>query len=280
MANTPQFDMTGLTAVTSPPGLALPTLQVPGAALSWMDRPPAAIGCPPGLEYLSQLDQVLVHQQVDMEEVLTNLGTPNKYHVKNILGQQIFFAFEEAYRGALHFSGNKRGFVIHVMDNMNQEVMKVSREYKYCVGCCCACCAGCCNGEKCASKVSVEAPPGCTIGYVIQRPSLCGDHLAVLDENHETLLKIRGPGCKCRSIYSDIELKVLSSDENEELGKISKQWAGNVQEVYTNADNFGIQFQMNLEVKSKAILIGALFLIDFMFFEEQPLRQQGTNQRR
>ncbi|XP_071850510.1 phospholipid scramblase 1-like isoform X2 [Apostichopus japonicus] len=274
----PPFGMTGITAVTSPPGLALPTLQVPGAALSWMEKPPAAIGCPPGLEYLSQLDQVLVHQQVDMQEVLTNLETANKYHVKNILGQQIFFAVEELHRGYIQISGKKRGFVMHIMDNMNQEVMKVTREYKWCVGCCCACCAGCCNGEKCASKASVEAPPGCTIGYVVQRPSLCGDHLAILDENHETLLKIRGPGCKCRSIYSDIEFNVLSSDETEHIGKITKQWAGNVQEVYTKADNYGIQFQMNLEVKSKAILIGAVILLDFMFFEEQQINQQ-TNQR-
>ncbi|XP_071850516.1 phospholipid scramblase 1-like isoform X7 [Apostichopus japonicus] len=274
MANTPQFGMTGITAVTSIPGLALQTLQVPGAALSWMEKPPAAIGCPQGLEYLSQLDQVLVHQQVDMQEVLTNLETANKYHVKNILGQQL-------HRGVIQISGNKRGFVMHIMDNMNQEVMKVSREYKCCVGCCCACCAGCCNGEKCASKAAVEAPPGCPIGYVVQRPSLCGDHLAILDENHETLLKIRGPGCKCRSIYSDIEFNVLSSDENEELGKISKQWAGDVQEVYTKADNYGIQFQMNLEVKSKAILLGAVILIDFMFFEEQQtVHQQRTNQQR
>ncbi|XP_071850658.1 phospholipid scramblase 1-like [Apostichopus japonicus] len=88
MANTPQFGMTGITAVTSPPGLALPTLQVPGAGLSWMDRPSATIGCTPGLEYLSQLDQVLVHQQVRFQDLPTKLYAPNKFYVKNSLGQQ------------------------------------------------------------------------------------------------------------------------------------------------------------------------------------------------
>ncbi|PIK50223.1 putative phospholipid scramblase 1-like [Apostichopus japonicus] len=170
---------------------------------------------------------------------------------------------------------------MHIMDNMSQEVMKVCKEFKFCAGRCCACCAGCCNGKTCGFNVAVEAPPGCPIGYVIQRPSLCGDHLSILDENHETLLKIRGPGCSCGSTYSDIEFNVLSSDETEEIGKITKQWAGYVQEVFTKADNFSIQFPMDLEVKTKAILIGAVLLIDFMFFEEQQtIHQQRTNQRR
>ena len=35
---------------------------------SWMPAPPAPLGCPPGLEYLTQLDQILVNQQVELTE--------------------------------------------------------------------------------------------------------------------------------------------------------------------------------------------------------------------
>ncbi|XP_071850506.1 phospholipid scramblase 1-like [Apostichopus japonicus] len=268
MANTPQFGMTGITAVTSPPGMAPPTLHVPGAVLSWMEKPSATMGCPPGLEYLSQLDQILVHQQVELLEVFTNWETPNKYQMKNILGQQIFFAFEESEECMRQCCGPNRGFEMHIVDNMNQEVMKVSREFNCCAGG--SCCAECGDGEEYAHKVTVEAPPGNPIGYVLQRKSFCKPHYAILDENRETLLKIRGPYCTCQTVCctDDVEFQVLSSDETEQVGKISKQWSGYLKESYTNADNFGIQFPMNLEVKTKAILIGALFLIDFMFFEE------------
>ena len=36
--------------------------------IPWMPAPQAPVGCPPGLEYLSQIDQVLVHQQVELLE--------------------------------------------------------------------------------------------------------------------------------------------------------------------------------------------------------------------
>jgi len=34
----------------------------------WMPPPQAPVGCPPGLEYLTQLDQILVNQQVELLE--------------------------------------------------------------------------------------------------------------------------------------------------------------------------------------------------------------------
>ena len=34
----------------------------------WMEAPQAAPNCPPGLEYLTQVDQLLVHQQIELFE--------------------------------------------------------------------------------------------------------------------------------------------------------------------------------------------------------------------
>lgn len=45
------------------------------------------------------------------------------------------------------------------------------------------------------------------------------------------------------------------------IGKISKQWTGLLREVFTDSDNFGIQFPMDLDVRMKAVMIGACFLI-------------------
>lgn len=47
----------------------------------------------------------------------------------------------------------------------------------------------------------------------------------------------------------------------EPIGRISKQWSGLVHEAFTDKDNFGIQFPLNLDVKMKAVLLGACFLI-------------------
>lgn len=43
------------------------SVGVPGQ-MSWMPAPQAPMGCPQGLEYLSAVDQILIHQQVDLVE--------------------------------------------------------------------------------------------------------------------------------------------------------------------------------------------------------------------
>ena len=61
---------------------------------------------------------------------------------------------------------------------------------------------------------------------------------------------------------------MLSADGETEVGKITKQWSGLGKEAFTDAENFGVSFPIDLDVKMKATLLGALFLIDFMFFEK------------
>lgn len=55
--------------------------------------------------------------------------------------------------------------------------------------------------------------------------------------------------------------QVFSNDGQTKVGKISKQWSGLVREAFTDADMFGINFPMDLDVKIKAVLLGACFLI-------------------
>lgn len=37
-------------------------------AVTWMNRPTVAAGCPPGLEYLASIDQLVVKQQIELME--------------------------------------------------------------------------------------------------------------------------------------------------------------------------------------------------------------------
>ena len=64
--------------------------------VQWMQKPQMISGVPPGLEYLAQLDQVVVKQIKELLEILTGWETKNKYRMMNSMGQQCFFAFEES----------------------------------------------------------------------------------------------------------------------------------------------------------------------------------------
>ena len=53
----------------------------------------------------------------------------------------------------------------------------------------------------------------------------------------------------------------------EEVAEIKKVWGGWVREMATDADEFGMSFPKGAPVSHKALLMGALFLIDLVKFE-------------
>ncbi|CAH2247030.1 phospholipid scramblase 1-like [Pelobates cultripes] len=242
-----------------PPGGAYgpPVQNQPGVpASAWMPAPPAIPNCPPGLEYLSQVDQLLVHQQVELLEAFTGFETNNKYEIKNTLGQRVYFAAEENDCCTRNCCGAARSFAMTIVDNMGREVIKLIRPYR-----CSSCCFPCC-----LQKLEVQAPPGVIAGYVKQNWHPCLPKFSILNENEEEIFKIKGPCIPC-SCFSDVNFELTSLDGTSQVGRISKQWTGLVKETFTDADNFGVQFPMDLDVKMKAVVLGACFLIDFMFFE-------------
>ncbi|CAH1776140.1 unnamed protein product [Owenia fusiformis] len=244
---------------------------VSGQPQGFMEKPAGTAGCPPGLEYLTLIDQLLVHQQVEMLEVITGFETKNKYQIKNSMGQQIYFAQEESSCCERQCCGPQRGFIMHITDNSGKEVITCTREFKCCAGCCwCACC------DCGAMTLKVEAN-GEFCGMVRQTCSKWSPRYQILDAQDQTIFDIQGPCCVCDGpcCPMDQEFMLLSSNTGDEVGKISKQYTGFVKEAFSTADNFGVNFPMDLDVKMKAVMIGAVFLIDFMFFEEKDNGGEG-----
>lgn len=224
-----------------------------------MLTPGRPTGCPPGLEYLTQIDQLLVHQRVNLAEMVIGWETNNVYTVKNSMGQQVFMAIEENDIFTMQACGPARPFTIHFHDNVGQEVLTLTRPLK-----CTLCCFPCC-----LQVLEVQSPAGSPIGYVEQNWHPVLPKFTILNEMRKPQLKIKGSCCDCRCM-SDVIFEVTSLDESTVVGQISKQWGGFMQEGFTDADNFGISFPMDLDVKIKAVMVGACFLIDFMFFETKP----------
>uniref|UniRef100_A0A8C5MAQ9 Phospholipid scramblase n=1 Tax=Leptobrachium leishanense TaxID=445787 RepID=A0A8C5MAQ9_9ANUR len=109
-------------------------------------------------------------------------------------------------------------------------------------------------------SLEVQAPPGLPAGYVIQDWHPYLPKFTIQNEREQSILKITGPCILCRCC-TDVNFEVKSLDEFHNLGRISKQWSGFVNEMCTDADNFGVQFPLDLDVKIKAVLLGACFLI-------------------
>ena len=63
-----------------------------------------------------------------------------------------------------------------------------------------------------------------------------------------------------RVVFLWVNFKVLTKD-GQKIGKVSKQWSGLVKEGLTDADNFGVSFPMDLDVRVKLSLMAVVFLI-------------------
>ncbi|XP_064455642.1 phospholipid scramblase 1-like [Ornithodoros turicata] len=214
--------------------------------------------CPPGLEYLAMVDQVLIKQKVELLEAFTGFETANKYTILNSMGQKIYYAAEDSDCCTRNCCGPIRPFDMNIVDNNKMEVIHINRPLR-CTSCLCPCCL---------QEIEVTSPPGTPIGYVVQDWSILYPNFSIQNAARETVLKIDGPCCRW-NCCGDVSFRILSRDGKVCVGKISKQWSGLVKEIFTDADNFGISFPIDLDVSMKAVMIAAAFLIDFMFFEKQ-----------
>jgi uncharacterized protein YxjI len=236
-----------------------------GAPGGWMNIPQGQVNCPPGLEYLTMIDQLLVHQKVELLEALTGFETKNKYTVKNSLGQKVYYAVEDSDCLTRNCCGPIRPFDMNILDNYKNEVIHLHRPLA-CDSCCFPCCL---------QSIEVSAPPGTVVGTVEQEWSIFCPSYAIKNPSGETVLRIEGPFCTF-SICGDVEFKIMSADGNTQVGRISKQWSGLIREMFTDTDYFGITFPMDLDVRMKAVMLGACFLIDAMFFEKSRNKESDS----
>ena len=198
----------------------------------WAPAGPLLPGCPPGLEYLTRVDQLLVHQRTEFFELATGIETENKYEVKNSLGQVIYFAVEDSNLCTGNCLGSERSVFVRILDSSRREVIHLEKPFS-CVR------PGCCLQE-----VTVLSPPGSVIGSIKQQSDLCKTNLDICNEYGQCVLKIDGPCLTC-NLCSNVEFPVLALN-GQVIGKISTQWPGSIKELFAYDDLFGIQFPIDL----------------------------------
>ncbi|CAG2177910.1 unnamed protein product [Oppiella nova] len=208
------------------------------------------VNCPPGLEYLLQVDQLIVKQKVEILETFTGFETNNEYDIQNNLGQNVYLASEDTDCCTRNCCGPNRAFNMRIVGPSNREVLHLVRPLR-CDTCFCFCCL---------QYMRVEAPVGHLIGYVVQDCSY--------DENLWTRL--------CQ----DVEFDVLAKDTNTAIGRITKRWSAILRETFTDADIYGVLFPSDMDVRAKACLLAATLLIDYMFFEKKGSQERERERER
>ncbi|KAK5638827.1 hypothetical protein RI129_013122 [Pyrocoelia pectoralis] len=222
----------------------------------WMNQPQTIPNCPPGLEYLAYIDQLLIHQTTDTLQAAPGFETENQYYIANKNDQRVYYAKEKSDAFARNCCKAQRSFEMKVFDNFGKEVIHMNRPFA-----CQAFCFFCC-----LQSMEVFSPPDTPIGTIEQECNLFTPGFTIKNGDGDIVLRIKGP-CSLLSCCSDSDFKILSADGQSEVGRILKKSSDYLQETSNKRDNFGLLFPTNLDVRMKAVLIGACFLIDMMYFE-------------
>ena len=197
------------------------------------------------MERLSSISSLVVSQQKEWGEILTGFETKNRYAVSDESGSRLYLAAEEAGSTLLRlFLKGLRPFTIAVLTEDGQVVLRVMRPFRFYF-----------------HRAEVVDSRGQSLGVIERRFSVLRRIYSVLDSSGEEVFQLFGP------ILHPWTFQIRN--DGVEYGKITKTWSGLLKEGFTDADNFGVMFPAEWDVKLKALFLGAVFLIDFVHFENK-----------
>ena len=197
------------------------------------------------MERLSSINALIVSQKKEWGEVLTGFETKNKYVVLDSSGERLYIAVEEGGSTLLRiFFKALRPFEINVLTFDGKSILKLKRPFRFFF-----------------HKLYVLDSHGTLLGTIERQFSILRRIYSVLNNSGEEIFQLFGP------ILHPWTFEVRK--DYREYGKITKKWSGLLKESFTDADNFSVTFPDDWDITLKALLLGAVFLIDFVHFENK-----------
>lgn len=195
------------------------------------------------MERMATTRTLAVRQRKEWGEILTGLEARNRYSVHDADGREIFLAAEIAGSFlARIFLGHWRPFEILVVAPDGAAALTIKRPFRWFF-----------------HEIHVSGADGSPLGSVKQRFAWLRRRFSVRDALGREFCELYGP------ILHPWTFEIREGERVH--GRIVKRWSGVGKEVFTDADNFGVEFPRGWEVSRKAIFLAAVFLIDFLYFE-------------
>jgi uncharacterized protein YxjI len=199
-----------------------------------------------GLENLAQANSLIIRQQKEWGEILTGFETKNKYKVVDHFNNPLLEVQEEGGSALTTitrlFLKALRPFTMHLFSPQGAGLFKLTRPFRFYF-----------------HELDVSQSNGAPLGKIKRRFAILRRIYSVVDRNGNEIFELFGP------LLHPWTFQIKKG--GQELGKITKKWSGLVKESFTDADNFGITFPNGIDLSQKAVLLGAVFLIDFIHFE-------------
>lgn len=195
-----------------------------------------------------------VRQVKEWGEILTGFEGRNKYQVVGDDGETVFFAGEVGSGLGLlllrNFFKARRPFTMELKSPSGAVALRLRRPWRFWL-----------------ARMDVQDGDGRLLGSVRQRFRFFTRAYDIVGPGGEELGHLRGPLFRPWTFVIE--------EGGREVGTIAKRWSGFGKEMFTDADNFGVQFDGALRGSLlRTLAVAATFLIDFVHFENQRERSK------
>jgi len=197
------------------------------------------------MDQLAVANTLVISQKKEWGEIVSGFEAKNRYVVLNELGNELYHAREEG--GSLlarWFLKAFRPFTIVLTEPGGAPALHVERPFRFYF-----------------HKLDVQAAGGKVLGSVEREFSWLYRLFLVTDGQGREICRLHGP------LFHPWTF--LIQQNGREVGKVTKKWSGLLKEGFTDTDNFAAVLPPGMSVEAKSVLLGAVFLIDFVYFENR-----------
>lgn len=209
------------------------------------------------VDHLKEVSSFHVFQDVDVLKVAVGWESPTFYTIKDQTGRELFRANELTDCLGRQFCCNDRPFNIQFKDLNNRHFLTLDKR---------ASCSWFC-GYFCRDTVLVTTPMGELVGSIEEDFHIIYPRFNLRNSEGQIVVRVLGSCCGCNTCWRDVVFE-LSTRDGVKIGEITKNWSGFGRELLTEAHQFHLNFtQVDTSAPMKAVCLGALFLIDFMYYQ-------------
>lgn len=193
---------------------------------------------------------VLVVRQIKELAELIGFETRNKYQILTESGNQVAFAAEES-QGMLgmmsrQMFGHWRDYTIRLLHPDLTPILELHHPFRFLL-----------------HRLRILAHDGTLLGAIQERWSFLHKHFDVLDTRGEAVFLVRSPLHKLWTF-------TFMQPDGQEAAVVNKQWSGALKEVFTDADNFRLEYiDRSLSNDQKLLILAAALFIDLRYFERK-----------
>lgn len=210
------------------------------------------------LSHLASSQKLTIRQEVDMCEVMCKIIGEVKFSILDDGGNILFYVCEKSNWCARQYCMNHRPHSISIKDRSGRVMMKVIRPID---------CSLCC-GLIAPDVIDVHLPNHEKLGSVKQNFSLTPSFNIYNSLSHP-IMKLTGPYFHATCFSGQTVEFDLIDMQDRKLGKLLKHWSGCGKELYTNCDNFSIEFPVNASPEEKALILASFTLVNIRHYERR-----------